>query len=57
MIRVKLLLLRKKKRLPNKEAADFFSFVHSPNTMGCAQVRFLLAYQPCNYYVNPLKWN
>ena len=32
-----------------------FSFGHSPNTTGCAQVRFLLACQPCNYYVNPLK--
>ena len=28
-----------------------FSFGHSPDTTGCAQVRFLLAVQPCNCYI------
>ena len=33
----------------------YFSFWHSPNTIGGAQVRFLLAYQPCNCYEPTLK--
>ena len=32
----------------------YFSFGHSPNITGCAQVRFLLACQPRNYSVNQL---
>ena len=31
----------------------YFSFGHSPNTTGYAQVRLLLACQPCIYYVHP----
>ena len=30
---------------------EYFSFGHSPNNTGCAQVRFLLACRPCNYYL------
>jgi len=32
----------------------YFSFGHSPNTTGCAQVRLLLACQPCNDYLLPV---
>ena len=32
----------------------YFIFGHSPNTTGCAQVRFLLACQPCNCYLLPI---
>ena len=31
----------------------YFSFGHSHNTAACAQVRFLLACQPCNCYLIP----
>ena len=33
----------------------FCIFGHNPNTTGYAQVRLLLACQPCIHYVNPLK--
>ena len=32
----------------------YFLFGHSPNNTGCAQVRFLLACQPCNCYLLPI---
>ena len=32
----------------------YFSFGHSPNNTGCAQVRFLLACQPCKEYLLPV---
>ena len=35
----------------------YFSFGHSPNTTGYAQVRLLLACQPCICYETPLKRN
>ncbi|MBQ9783257.1 MAG: hypothetical protein IJW44_01920, partial [Clostridia bacterium] len=31
-----------------------FIFGHSPNTPGCAQVRFRLVSQPCNCYLPPV---
>ena len=31
----------------------YFSFGHSPNITGCAQVRFRLACKPCNDYLLP----
>ena len=38
----------------NPPYGGYFSFGHSPNTTGCAQVRFRLAYQPCNCCLLPV---
>ena len=35
-------------------SGGYFSFGRSPNTTGCAQVRFRLACQPCNIYLPPI---
>ena len=35
-------------------SGGYFSFGHSPNITGCAQVRFLLACQPCISYLPPV---
>ena len=35
-------------------SGGYFCFGHSPNSTGGAQVRFLLACQPCNSYLLPV---
>ena len=44
---------RKKIKIP---PGGYFSFGHSPNNTGCAQVRCILACQPCNYSLPPVNW-
>ncbi len=41
------------KNIP-RETGGYFSFGHSPNNTGCAQVRCILACQPCNCYSLPV---
>ena len=44
---------KKANKYPPRKRGDF-SFGYSPNTTDCAQVRFLLACQPCNCYLLPV---
>ena len=40
--------------IPPSHSGGYFSFGHSPNHTGCAQVRFILACQPCTNCLLPV---